>query len=262
MREWLAQNKEWLLSGVGVTIILSLVSIVSSFVTYQINSRKSKRLEKKLTIETNLKQYQIRSKGKTADLTVYYEGNTYRNLCEYSVTATNHGLVAIEKQKLLFVFPFDCLIIKRFDEKSSESIGMDYEVLKNIEAVEHLYEFDRLEPSDQVTFIYLIDTDKVDDLSCRPRGVDGVNYSYPQSGSTSRSDFSDLWVYFSFFVFLGSIPLFGGMFQSAVVLLAGPAVFRLFRSLDNAGRIVKNSPVTLQEVSVKEGGSLDIQIKH
>lgn len=262
MQEWLEQNKEWLLSGIGVTIILSSVTVVSSVIAYWINSRKSKKLEKKLNIEINLKQYQIQSKGKTVDLTVDYEGNTYRNLCEYSVTAYNNGLVAIEKQQILFVFPFDCSMIKRFEEKSSESIRMDCGVFNKTEVIEHLYEFDRLEPADQVTFIYLIDTDKADDFSCKGRGVDGVNYSYSQSEATSRSDFLDLWVYFSFFVFSGSIPLVGGFFQSAVVLIAGPTVLRLIKSLNTVGPAVKSSPITLQEVSVKEGGNLDIRIKH
>ena len=262
MQEWLGQNKEWLLSGVGVAAVSALAGVAFSIITFWINSRRTKKFEKKLTIEINLKQYQIRSEGKTVDLTVNYAGNTYEDLCEYSVTVSNSGLVAIKRQQLLFKFPFDCSIIKRFKEISSGSIGLGYEALNSIGTIEHLYEFDRLEPSDRVTLIYLCDTDKVSDLSCQPRGVDGVNYLYSRSESTSRSEFSDLWIYFSLFIFLGSIPFIGGMFQGTLVLLAGPTVFRLFRNFDTAGRISNSSPINLKEVSIKEGSSLDIQIKH
>lgn len=261
MWEWIEQNKEWLLSGVGVTIVLSVVSIVYSYITYKRNYNERKRLEKKLNIDISLKQYQIRARGKTSDLTVNYEGNSYKHLCEYSVSIFNNGLVAINQPKLLFAFPFDCLVIKTFDEKSSEFIHMDREVLKGIEKIEHLYEFDRLEPSDRVTIIYLVDTDKADELTCRPRGVDGVNCSYSQSGLTSQSDFAELWNYVSLYILAGTIPFSGRMLQSAVVMKAGPAASRLLRSLAPTDRAVKQSSVTIHDVSMQEGSNIDVRSK-
>lgn len=237
--DWLEQNKDWVFSGAGIAAITALIAILSSLITYQIN----KRLRKKLTLNTNLKQYKLNLRQHQAndadrikDLKVTYKDISYDNLCEFIVIAKNTGVVAIENQHLLVKLPENCSLIDIFTEKSSQVIETEQQKIQGTESLECLHRLSRLEPSDKVTLTYMIDTQITERISCEPRGVDEIDYDY--SGSRIARDLhQSLVLYFSLFILCGSLPFIGKIFQSLVVLVAAPRIIEFLRDWRTAANI-------------------------
>lgn len=231
---WINQNRDWFLSGAGIFIISSLVSFASVVATLIIKSRTEGKRQKKLCIATNVTKFAIPSPQdnsaiKSDKFTVSYQGAQYKNLCLFKTQVTNIGNPAISTQSLHLIFPIDANIVEIIEQKSLPSLTFEKSEIVDAETREIVFKIGRLEPNDVFTISSLVETDKPDAITCKPRGVDEIEYT--QRGDVDQSDVNILIYYAAAFVMANIIPVFGALIQALIVLAAAPILVELARHI-------------------------------
>lgn len=259
MNDFLDTNRDWIFSGVGVTAITAIFSIISSVATYLIQNRNYNRSRKKALIKKDLKRYEIETDdipGNVGNLVVSYNGRPCEILCRFTVTIRNIGLPAIRGQQLLFSFPENCSILEDAEpNRNTGVIIVEREELQSNGKTEHLYEIQVLEREDNVSISYILDTVNAEELRCEPRGVDEIDYNFSEFANSS--DISVLIALFALFVMSGAVPIIGNIFKAGVILAASPYLVRIIQNLIDFLK-QENSIINLRDISIAEGGKLDI----
>lgn len=231
MLEILKTNSEWVLSGIGVWMLGSIVSFISVVITLLWKSRQEKRKSKQLKISQALTIFSIPNAHKKIDneyLSVSYKDVVYRNLCMYTVDVTNIGIKGIDNQKIHFVFPKNSKIVDVVIEKNLNSISIEHKNLVNADVIEDVCVVDRLESGDECKISYLVDTIYPNEIKCAARGVDDI--LYVKSGSNKNfSDIEAIVYLIATYITLGAIPVLSSLLRGFVVLAAMPFVIRIIR---------------------------------
>lgn len=254
MQEWLETNKEWMFSGVGVTVFVTLVGTLSSVITFWVKSRSDKKKRKRLSIKKELKEYKIEAAGDDDALTVSYQGRPYEHLCQFSVIVKNEGRPSIESLQLLFHFPLNLQVVHVYDKFSNLTISKKMNELSDSEKTEHLVTISRLETGDEASFTYVLDTNNPKEVLCDPRGVEDVDYIYMDKGA--NVDFSLLILYIAVFVALGAVPIFGYLFKALIIILAAPRIMDLFDNISS--RKTRETSLVLKDVNVDGDGHIEV----
>lgn len=264
MSNWLEQNKEWIFSGVGITIILTTVSIFSSLIGYCVKALTDRKTRQILSIKTDKTIYKIVSRNPQADMKVTYKDKLYNNLCEYSVTIRNIGLKSIQNFLFVIKVPIDCSIIDDFKDKSSGLIELNInrlepsaKRLKTPELIEYKCVCNNLRPSDYIIITYIIDTNRPERIKFDPRS-DDIEYDYKGSELTSEEDIKRLILYFALLILFGSIPLIGKILQSLLILVISPTLLRLIKNW--YGGLGTTSSVVVQDLTIQEGATSELNM--
>ncbi len=259
--EWLEQNKDWFLSGAGIFIVSSIVSFLSVVLTLWWKSRIERKKKKKLKVVSALSRFSIPSSENNTTIPrehikISYKGKEYENLCVYSAKAQNIGIPAIENQRLHVLLPENADVIEIIEDKSLASIHVNNEQIESTGSNESIYTFERLESNDYWQINFLLDMSPSSNISCKPRGVDNIDYSYKEE--LDVTEVNKLVIYISTFVFSDMIPFFGGLIRALVVIAAAPIVIELIKNYSLNQRSNDNILNISGGINVDESGELTI----
>lgn len=262
MQEWLLLNKEWVFSGVGISVTTITFSILSAIVTLWLKSRQQKKSRKKLQIISKLVKFDLSSDGGGIDsksLLVSYKSKEYKHLCHYSVKVNNIGDSAIENQTLLFTIPESAQVVETSIQPSHSSISTTSKHLNETQDI--VYTIDRLEGYESVSISYLVNIEKAELIKCTPRGVDNIDYSYDNKES-STNDTELLVMLIAVFIFVDMVPLIGSAMQSLIVFVSAPVIVRMVRSLSDKNTGQEKTINFAGDVYVNEKATLVVDQKN
>lgn len=231
MLNWIEINREWFLSGVGVFAVSIFLAVVSSLLTLYIKFRSERKSRREISIQTKLNVYEIEKSLNHEHLAVSYKGVTYKNLCQYIILVNNSGPVAVDMLSILVTLPKSCKKIDFSASKSSDSLLVSKEQFSSENKTEELHNIKRIEPSDAITFSYILDTEFREKIDIQPRGVDGVRYH--MKGYESIPKLRQLISYAAIFLFIGAIPFVGTMLQVLVLLAASNTIINVVEEFRN-----------------------------
>jgi hypothetical protein len=254
---WIEQNREWILSGVGVFVISSMIGFVSSLLTLYFKFRSDKKKRKFLSIKTKLNEYKIQNRSDSEKLKIFYQEKTYDNLCQYIVEIKNDGFVGIDGQDLLMALPRNCEVVRSIVNCSSQAIKWDEELLENIEKQEILYRFKRIERSDKIRISYLLNTDNVEQISIQPRGADGVCYTFQEDENIPS--FEMLIIYMVLFVLFGAIPFIGNVAQAFILLISSSTIIDVLKDFQK--KMKSDNMLTINTIDMDKSATIKIYQK-
>lgn len=259
--EWIEQNKDWFLSGAGIFIVSSIVSFLSVVLTLWWKARTERKNKKKLKVVSGLSRFSVPASDNNATISsehikISYKGNEYDNLCVYTAKIQNTGIPAIENQRLHFILPDNANVIEVIENKSLASIDVKNQQIDSAGLMESIYTFERLESNDSWEISYLLDMSSSSSISCKPRGVDNIDYSYKEELDTT--EVNKLVIYLATFVFADMIPVFGGLIRALVVIAAAPIVIEIIKNYSLNQRSSDNVLNISGGIKVDESGELSI----
>ena len=251
---WIEQNKDWFLSGAGIFIISSIIGLISSLLTLYLKIRIDKKKRKLLSVKTKLNKYQIETTSNGEKLKVFYKERTYDNLCQYIVEIKNEGYIGINDQNILVTLPKDGEVVNLSVNCNSHAIKWEKKTLVCTEKQEVLYRFNRLERHDNILISYLLNTDRIDQISIQPRGTDGVDYIFQENEPVS--DIKLLIIYISLFILAGSLPFIGSAVQAFVLLISSSTIIRVIREFQ--GNNDKENYININKIDMNESARIQI----
>lgn len=259
--EWIEQNKEWFLSGAGIFMVSSIVSFLSVVMTLWWKARTERKNKKKLKVVSGLSRFSVPASDNSAKISpehikISYKGNEYDNLCIYSAKIQNTGVPAIEKQRLHLLLPSNANVIEVIEKKSLASIDVSNQQVDGDGSRELIFTFERLESNDSWEVNYLLDMKSSASISCKPRGVDNIDYSYKEELDTT--EVNKLVMYLATFVFADMIPVFDGLIRALVVIAAAPTVIEIMKNYSQNKRSSDNVLNISGGIKVDESGELSI----
>jgi len=254
MSEWLELNKQWVFSGAGVAVLVGVVSVLSATVTFLVKTRSEKKKRKQLSLRHELKQYRVEAAGEHDPLTVSYKGKPYEHLCQFSVVVENTGSPGIDSQQLLFRFPVGVKVLDVYEHFSTQTISTEIDELQDDNRIEHLRTINRLEPGDVVSFTYMLDTDRTEEIVCEPRGVDDIDYAY--TGTEEVPDTRKLITFAALFVLVGVIPILGTALRAGVIILATPTIMAVINRMNKQRNPAKTC--VIRDVTVEDTGQIRV----
>ncbi len=262
MLQWIEQNRQWFLSGLGIFIAASVISFISVVLTLMARRRAERRTRRYADVLTSLTQYELPNAEDNAHLedqsiSVSYKGTSYDNLCYFSATIRNVGSVAIDSQTLHFEMPSSTTVVESFEKKSRPTLEVSNRMVAGTDQHELIYSIDRLEDNDELTVGLLINCDRVAELSCEPRGVDSIDYNYGTE-TGERPDVEKLILFVACFVFFGFIPFFGACVQAIVVLASANTIVRICNRIPHSKSQSQEVVASISDITVADGSSVEI----
>lgn len=251
------QNKEWIFSGVGISVISSFFSAITFVFTWLIKNRIEKKKRKRLQIESITNKLEIPNIEKHQNndlLNIAYKQKTYKNLCYYSVNLNNTGEKVIENQNLLFCFPDDTIIVENVHKTSNSLINIETNETQNKNEIHVI--INRLETNDNVLFSFLINTNEPEKIKYIPRGVDSIDYI--KDKTNNMNDISKLINIVVIFIFLDFVPYISTLLKAILILVSSPIWVRIISTLLDKGYNINNSVYLHEKFSLHDNSKLNI----
>lgn len=198
-----------------------------AILTFILNRRLERKRQARLSIVVSDIDYSLPShQSAFAGLRVSYNGDPYDKLRYYQFRVLNVSQRTVCPVPFIFLFAKDASIL----DQSIESGPLKLNVECSREAKEEngiRCEIQAFKPGDYLQFNFLLSS--TEGIKWFFRGADDVDIIATDRTSevTEDGDFRDLVAAASFYVLLGALPLFAGIFQSAVVLFAGTIIRRM-----------------------------------
>jgi hypothetical protein len=226
--EWLSQNYQWFLSGLG----LSIFSVAIGFLGYWYKARSESKKKNKLNLSESITKFDLPRNdtfGHEA-ISVSYNSKSYENLVHYYATAENIGLTSIQNQNIFIELPDDFSVVSSKTTTSSKAIGLSAN--SSVDGSELSYVIDRLEPGEYVSISILGDTCSPEHIKTKPRGVENVEYSSDKKlSSGAPDDIQVALMLLGAFIATGSVPFIGTVLQAVLIMVGSPFISRVIRSM-------------------------------
>lgn len=217
------------------------------------NNRKNKNRQKTIAINHSLTKYAIGSDSEQDDLSVSYKGTPYSNLARLVVSIENPGAVAVESLRIVVTLPNETSTIEYKLKKSSNIISVQKSIVEGGSAREDVIKIDRIESTDQIEVIDLVDGGKLDDIKINPRGVDDVKFTYLTAKSIP--ELRSLIGYIALFLFVGAFPM-GGLVQAFVLMISANTIINVINEFRENNKPDKS--VKIQHIEIDGESRLQI----
>jgi hypothetical protein len=223
---------------IRLTVTLVSGGFAGAILTLIAKTISDKRQRKALNVKTIIESIsQDLSKGSSSPkgIKLSYSGAEFDNLSHCRIILSNPKKHAIGKFSLYLTFPEDTTFIKKELSCTPTGICVLESNQSSLAKSLVLYEIDRLEYKDSITFSILVDCSDISKLRSNFRGLpDDVDiYGDTVKSEANIEDTIRLLLLFaSLFIFANIIPFHvGSLLQAFLVLLSAKPILRLFAEI-------------------------------